>query len=72
MRYEVQVNNARLQGPSYFAIDTKRGYNVIATFFDRDHADQFVWLMNHQEQALEKFFENVTKQINTKFESKST
>jgi len=71
MRYEVQINSARLKGPTYFVIDTKYGHDVVATFFERDHAEQFAWLINHQEQALDKFFEDTSKAINKKFESKS-
>lgn len=70
MRYEVQINNERLKGPAYFVTDIKYGRDVIATFFERDHAEQFAWLLNHQEQALEKFFADTSKAINKKFEKK--
>lgn len=70
MRYEVKINNERLKGPSYFVVDTQYGYDVVATFFQREHADQFVWLLNHKEQMLEKFFADVSNDIQNKFEKK--
>lgn len=62
MRYTVQVSD-RLGKPLYNLVDEKYGYNIVATFFDRDLADDTVEFLNHKEEAHQSFLKSVGRDI---------